>query len=43
MQYFNAEEKDNMLAREHEFDRNMIHQLYKEKVLQREKARHKAA
>ena len=43
MQYFTAEEKDQMLARENEFDRSMIHELYKEKVVQQEKARNKAA
>lgn len=33
MQYFSQAEKDAMLAQEHEFDRNLIHQLYKEKVM----------
>ncbi len=32
MAYFSQEEKDAMLDREHEFDRNLFHQLYKEKV-----------
>jgi hypothetical protein len=32
MEYFNREEKDAMLAQEYEFDRNLIHQIYKEKV-----------
>jgi hemerythrin-like domain-containing protein len=32
MEYFSREEKDAMLAQEYEFDRNLIHQIYKEKV-----------
>jgi hemerythrin-like domain-containing protein len=36
MAYFSQEEKDEMLAREHEFDRNLFHQLYKEKVADEE-------
>ena len=32
MEYFIREEKDVMLAQEYEFDRKLIHQLYKEKV-----------
>lgn len=36
MQYFRPEEKDLMLAREYEFDRNIIHEIYKEKVVREE-------
>ncbi len=36
MAYFSQEEKDAMLAREHEFDRDLFHQLYKEKVASEE-------
>lgn len=36
MQYFSPEEKDLMLGREYEFDRNIIHQIYKEKVVREE-------
>jgi hemerythrin-like domain-containing protein len=32
MEYFSREEKDAMLAQEYEFDRNLIHEIYKEKV-----------
>jgi hemerythrin-like domain-containing protein len=32
MEYFNQEEKDAMLEQEHEFDRKLIHQIYKEKI-----------
>ncbi len=32
MEYFNQEEKDAMLQQEYEFDRSLIHQLYKERV-----------
>ncbi len=32
MEYFNQQEKDAMLQQEYEFDRGLIHQLYKEKV-----------
>ncbi len=32
MEYFSQEEKDALLQREYEFDRNLIHQVYKEKV-----------
>jgi hemerythrin-like domain-containing protein len=32
MEYFSQEEKDAMLAQEYEFDRKLIHQIYKEKV-----------
>jgi hemerythrin-like domain-containing protein len=39
MAYFSEEEKDAMLAREHEFDRDLFHQLFKEKVAG-EEARH---
>jgi hypothetical protein len=30
MEYFIQEEKDVMLAQEYDFDRKLIHQLYKE-------------
>jgi hemerythrin-like domain-containing protein len=40
MEYFNQEEKDAMLMEEYEFDRKLIHQLYKEKITTAE-ARHK--
>jgi hemerythrin-like domain-containing protein len=36
MEYFSQEEKDSMLAQEYEFDRNLIHQIYKEKVTSEE-------
>ncbi len=39
MAYFSQEEKDAMLAREHEFDRDLFHQLYKE-IVASEEARH---
>jgi hypothetical protein len=32
MEYFSQEEKDTMLTQEYEFDRKLIHQIYKEKV-----------
>lgn len=32
MEYFNQEEKDAMLQHEYEFDRNLIHQIFREKV-----------
>jgi hemerythrin-like domain-containing protein len=40
MAYFSQEEKDAMLAREHEFDRDLFHKLYKERV-ENEEARHR--
>ncbi len=36
MGYFSQEEKDAMLAAEYEYDRNLIHQLYREKVAKEE-------
>lgn len=39
MEYFSREEKDAMLEREHEFDRDLFHQIYREKVA-REEARY---
>jgi hemerythrin-like domain-containing protein len=36
MAYFSREEKDSMLAREQEFDRNLMHQIYREKVTSEE-------
>ncbi len=36
MEYFSPAEKDVMLAAEYEFDRNLIHQLYREKVAKEE-------
>jgi len=32
MDYFAAEEKDSMLKEGWEYDRNLIHEIYKEKV-----------
>lgn len=32
MDYFSPEEKDAMLSREYEFDRHLLHQIYREKV-----------
>jgi hypothetical protein len=32
MEYFSREEKEAMLVQEYEFDRNLIHAIYKEKV-----------
>lgn len=32
MEYFSPEEKDAMLQQEYEFDRSLIHQIYREKV-----------
>lgn len=37
MDYFTAEEKELMLKEEWEFDKNLIHQIYKAKVSEREK------
>ncbi len=37
MQYFTQEEKDAMLSRENEFDRNLVHEIYREKVMSEEK------
>ncbi len=36
MQYFSQEEKDSMLDREKEFDRNLVHEIYREKVMSEE-------
>jgi hemerythrin-like domain-containing protein len=36
MNYFTEEEKDQMLKEEWEFDKNLIHQIYKAKVSERE-------
>jgi hemerythrin-like domain-containing protein len=38
MEYFSREEQDHMLEAFNEFDRKLIHQLYKEKVLQFEQS-----
>lgn len=38
MEYFTAEEKNRMLAKEYEFDRNLVHRIYRERV-EREEAR----
>ena len=32
MDYFTAQEKDNILSEEWEFDKGFIHEVYKEKV-----------
>jgi hemerythrin-like domain-containing protein len=37
MDYFTAEEKDRMLKEEWEFDKNLIHQIYRAKVSEKEK------
>lgn len=37
MEYFSMEEKDTMLREEQEFDKDLIHQLYAEKVAEAEK------
>jgi hemerythrin-like domain-containing protein len=37
MDYFTVEEKDQMLKEEWEFDKNLIHQIYKAKVSEKEK------
>lgn len=37
MHYFSPEEKGAMLEEEYEFDRNLIHQIYKERIGQAEK------
>ena len=37
MKYFNAEEKDEMLKEEWEFDKDLIHKIYKKKVNEIEK------
>lgn len=39
MEYFSREERESMLAQEREFDRDLFHQIYKEKVM-KEEARH---
>jgi hemerythrin-like domain-containing protein len=36
MEYFSTEEKNAMLGQEHEFDKNIIHQHYKDKVVKAE-------
>jgi hemerythrin-like domain-containing protein len=36
MEYFTQEEKDAMLAQEYEFDKGLIHQMYKEKIMNEE-------
>ncbi len=36
MEYFSQKEKDLMLRQEQEFDRDLIHQLYKKKVMREE-------
>jgi hemerythrin-like domain-containing protein len=36
MEYFSAEEKDRMLKEEWEFDKNLIHLIYKAKVAEKE-------
>lgn len=37
MNYFSQAEKDAMLAEEYEFDKNLIHLLYTERIHQVEK------
>ncbi len=37
MNYFSQAEKEVMLAEEYEFDKNLIHLLYTEKIHQAEK------
>lgn len=37
MQYFSFKEQENMLREENDFDRDFVHQIYKEKVTTREK------
>jgi hypothetical protein len=37
MKYFNLDEQESMLKEEWEFDKNLIHQIYKDKLSKAEK------